>query len=69
MSVVLFQALRLPLTLLPVLAAIWPILDIIHTTTNVTGDMIGTTACAARFNELHLDIVTGEATKENVSPA
>lgn len=69
MSAVLFQTLGLPMTLLPVLAAIWPILDIIHTTTNVTGDLIGTTAYAARVNELHLDSDAGEATKETVSPA
>ena len=69
MSAVLFQSLGLPMTLLPVLAAIWPIIDIIHTTTNVTGDMTGTTAYAARVNELHLDSDAGEATKETVSPA
>ncbi len=69
MSAVLFQSLGLPMTLLPLLAAIWPILDIVHTTTNVTGDLIGTTAYAARLNELHLDSDAGEATKETVSPA
>lgn len=46
---------------------IWPLVNIIHITTNVTGDMIGTTAYVARVNELHLDV--GEATNENVSVA
>lgn len=52
MSAVLFEALGVPLTLLPVLAAVWPIIDIPHTTTNVTGDMVGTAICAERNNEL-----------------
>lgn len=62
MSAVLFEALDVPLTLVPVLAAIWPIIDIPHTTANVTGDMVGTTICAERRNELNWDIFNGETT-------
>lgn len=60
MSAVLFEALGVPQTLLPILAAIWPIIDIPHTTTNVTGDVVGTTICAARYNELDWDVFNGK---------
>ncbi len=62
MSAVLFEALGVPQTLLPILAAIWPIIDIPHTTTNVTGDVVGTTICAARYNELDWDVFNGKKT-------
>ncbi|MFC1555083.1 dicarboxylate/amino acid:cation symporter [candidate division KSB1 bacterium] len=42
MSTILLQSLNLPLTLVPVLAAIWPVLDIGTTTGNITGDLVGT---------------------------
>ena len=61
MSAVLFETLGLPLTLLPTLAAVWPIIDIIHTTTNVTGDMVGTTLCAVHYNELDWKTFNSEA--------
>lgn len=43
MSTVLLDTLGLPLDLIPILAAIWPLIDIGHTTTNITGDLTGTT--------------------------
>jgi Na+/H+-dicarboxylate symporter len=49
MSGILLQSLSLPLTLIPILASIWPILDIGHTTCNVTGDLVGTAIVAPRF--------------------
>ena len=49
MSGVLLQSLGLPPTLIPILASIWPILDIGHTTCNVTGDLVGTAIVAPRF--------------------
>lgn len=49
MSGILLQSLNLPLTLIPILASIWPILDIGHTTCNVTGDLVGTAIVAPRF--------------------
>lgn len=42
MSVVLFQSLGLPMGMLPLIGAIWPAVDIGHTTINVTSDMVGT---------------------------
>lgn len=52
MSTVLLETLGLPLSLIPILAAIWPIIDIAHTTANVTGDLVGSTVCASRMGQL-----------------
>jgi proton/sodium-aspartate symport protein len=52
MSTVLLETLGLPLSLIPILAAIWPIIDIPHTTANVTGDLVGSTVCASRMGQL-----------------
>jgi Na+/H+-dicarboxylate symporter len=48
-STVLLQTLGLPLTIVPVLASIWPVVDIGHTTCNVSGDLCGTTIIASRL--------------------
>lgn len=52
MSTVLLETLGLPLSLIPILAAIWPIIDIVHTTANITGDLVGSTVCASRMGQL-----------------
>ena len=52
MSTVLLQTLNLPLTLIPILAAVWPIIDIAHTTCNVTGDLTGTTIIGSRLRTI-----------------
>jgi Na+/H+-dicarboxylate symporter len=49
MSTILLQTLNLPLTLIPILASLWPLLDIGHTTCNVTGDLVGTAVVASRM--------------------
>lgn len=49
MSSILLSTLGLPLTLVPILAALWPIVDIGHTTTNIAGDLAGTTMVASRL--------------------
>ncbi|PIE53831.1 MAG: dicarboxylate/amino acid:cation symporter [Dethiosulfovibrio peptidovorans] len=49
MSAVLFESLNMPLELVPILAAIWPVIDIAHTTANITGDLVVTRACSARL--------------------
>ncbi len=59
MSGVLLQALDLPLALIPILASIWPVLDIGHTTCNVTGDLVGTAAVATRMKALDRDVFEG----------
>lgn len=51
-SSVLLQTLGMPLTLVPILAAIWPIIDIGHTTMNITGDLTCTTVVASQMNEI-----------------
>lgn len=50
MSTILLSTLGLPLTLVPILAAIWPIIDIGHTTVNIAGDLTGTTMVASRLD-------------------
>jgi Na+/H+-dicarboxylate symporter len=55
-SAVLFEALNLPMGLLPLIAAIWPIVDIGHTTVNVTGDLVGSTIVGSRKDLLDLEI-------------
>ncbi|MDR0439433.1 MAG: dicarboxylate/amino acid:cation symporter [Candidatus Accumulibacter sp.] len=55
-SAVLLEALGMDLALLPILAAIWPIIDIPHTTTNITGDLVGTTCCASHYAQIDKEI-------------
>jgi Na+/H+-dicarboxylate symporter len=50
MSTILLSTLGLPLTLVPILAAIWPIIDIGHTTANIAGDLTGTTMVASQLD-------------------
>jgi Na+/H+-dicarboxylate symporter len=52
MSGILLQTLNLPLTLIPILASLWPILDIGHTVCNVTGDLVGTAIVGSRMGLL-----------------
>ena len=56
MSTVLLSTIGLPLTLVPILAAIWPIIDIGHTTTNITGDLVGTTMVASQMDMIDENI-------------
>ncbi len=56
MSSVLLQTVGMPLTLVPILAAVWPIIDICHTTANVSGDMAGTLIVAKSLNQLDVDL-------------
>ena len=56
MSSVLLQTVGMPLTLVPILAAVWPIIDICHTTANVSGDMAGTLIVAKSLNQLDEDL-------------
>jgi len=64
MSTILLQTLNMPLTLIPILAAVWPIIDIAHTTCNVTGDLNGTTIIGSRLNGLNEEIFMGLNSKE-----
>ncbi len=59
MATILLQTMNLPLTLVPVLAAIWPLIDIAHTTCNVTGDLVGTAVISSRLNDMDRDVFSG----------
>lgn len=50
MSTVLLESLGMPLTLIPILSAIWCLIDPGHTTCNNVGDLVGTGIVAAKMN-------------------
>jgi len=56
MSTILLQTLNMPLTLIPILAAIWPIIDIAHTTCNITGDLNGSCIISSRLQEMDREL-------------
>lgn len=56
MSTVLLETLGMPLTLIPILAAIWPVIDPAHTVLNNAGDLVGTTVIARRLDRMDMDI-------------
>ena len=41
---------------MPILAAIWPIIDIGHTTVNIAGDLTGTTMVASQLEMVDEEI-------------
>ena len=60
MAGILLQTMNMPLTLIPILASLWPILDIGHTTCNVTGDLVGTAIVSSRLNLLDKNTFAGK---------
>jgi Na+/H+-dicarboxylate symporter len=50
MTTVSLTTLGLPLTLIPILTAIWPLIDPSNTTLNITGDLVGTATVAKKLN-------------------
>ncbi len=56
MSGVLLEALGMPLTLVPILAAIWPVIDPPHTTLNNVGDLVGTAVVAKSLDKMDMDV-------------
>ena len=60
MSTILLETLNLPLALIPILASIWPVLDIGHTTCNVTGDLVGTTIVGNKLKAIDKQIFNGK---------
>lgn len=56
MSAVLFQALGLPMGMLPLIGAIWPVVDIGHTCTNVTSDIVGAAVVGSKLGLMDKDI-------------
>lgn len=59
MSTVLLQTLGMPLSLIPILAAIWPVLDIGHTTANITGDLVTSALVASRMDMIDQNVFNG----------
>lgn len=68
-STVLLQTLGLPLTIVPILASIWPVVDIGHTTCNVSGDLCGTTIVASRLKMMDVAVFNDGRTLESPSTA
>lgn len=64
MATILLQTMNLPLTLVPILAALWPLIDIAHTTCNVTGDLVGTAVISSRLDDMDRDCFYGTARGE-----
>ena len=60
MSAVLFQALGLPMGMLPLIGAIWPLVDIGHTTVNVTSDIVGTCIVAKKQGLMNEEVYNSE---------
>ena len=60
MSTVLLQTLGMPLTLIPILAAVWPVIDPFHTTANNIDDLIGTVVVAHQLDELDRAVFDAE---------
>ncbi len=56
MSTVLLQAIGMPLTVIPIFAAIWPAIDPIHTLLNNTSDLIGTAVVARQLKKMDMDV-------------
>lgn len=56
MSGVLLEALGMPLTLLPILAAIWPTIDALDTTLNNVGDLAGTVVVARSLDRMDMEV-------------
>lgn len=61
MATILLQTMNLPLTLVPILAAMWPLIDIAHTTCNVTGDLAGTAIISSHLGDMDRDVFSGTA--------
>lgn len=64
MSGVLLESLGMPLTLIPILAAIWPTIDPCHTTLNNTGDLAGTVIVAKQLDAIDMNIFNKDLNKK-----
>ena len=63
MSGVLLEALGMTLTLIPILAAIWTVIDPAHTTLNNVGDLVGTAVVARGLDRMDMDVYNNTAKK------
>jgi Na+/H+-dicarboxylate symporter len=68
-SAILLQATHLPTgVVVPILASIWPVLDIGDTCCNVTGDLVATTVLASRFGMLNKDVFNDRSVRHKSKP-
>jgi Na+/H+-dicarboxylate symporter len=68
-SAIMLQAIDVPTgVIVPILAAIWPVLDIGNTCCNVTGDLVATTVLASRLDMLDKDIFNDTAGRRKGKP-
>lgn len=65
MSTVLLEAIGMPLDIVPILAAIWPVIDPIHTLINNTSDLVGTGVIAKRLGKMDMDVYEGRKVVED----
>lgn len=56
MSTVLLEALGMPLDVIPIFAAIWPVIDPPHTLLNNTSDLVGTALIAKRMDQMDMNV-------------
>ncbi len=60
MTTVLLEAIGMPLSIVPIFAAIWPAIDPAHTLLNNTGDLVGTALVARRLNKMDINVFNKE---------
>lgn len=60
MTTVLLEAIGMPLSVVPIFAAIWPAIDPAHTLMNNTGDLVGTALVARRLDKMDMDVFNSE---------
>ena len=60
MSTVLLEAIGMPLSVIPIFAAIWPAIDPPHTLLNNTSDLVGTALIARQLGKMDMDVFEGE---------
>lgn len=63
MSTVLMEALGMPLSLIPILAAIWPAIDPAHTLLNNVGDLVGTAIISRQLGVMDMEVYNNESIK------
>jgi Na+/H+-dicarboxylate symporter len=68
MSTILLHTIGIPtVVIVPILASIWPVLDVGNTCCNVSGDLVGTTLVASRFGMLDEEIFNRRNLREQIS--
>ena len=67
MSGVLLESLGMPLTLIPILAAIWPTIDPCHTTLNNVGDLVGTTIISRQLDQMDMNVFNSDEDKKTAA--